>query len=98
EQKEDLALKAWYANLKRWRTWLDGDRHDEAVKCIREIKDPLAVKALSQWLEKDEVQQVRILAAEALNNCNTSSAIQALAVSALEDQSQEVRLNSLDYL
>ena len=41
---------------------------------------------------------MRILAAEALNNCNTGSAIQALAISSLEDESQEVRLNSLDYL
>ena len=98
ERKDDLALKAWFANLKRWRDWLEGDRHDEAVKCIREIKDPLAVRALSQWLEKDENQAVRILAAEALNNCNTGSAIKAIATSVLEDESQEVRLNSLDYL
>ncbi len=98
ERKDDLALKTWYASLKRWRDWLDGERHDEAVRCIREIKDPLAVKALALWLEKDSEQSVRILAAEALNNCGTSAAIQMLATSSLEDESEEVRLSCLDYL
>jgi hypothetical protein len=98
ERKNDLALKGWYANLKRWRDWYDGDRHDEAVRCIREIKDPLAVRALSQLLEKDTDQAVRILAAEALNNCGTSGAVALLSAASLEDESQEVRLSCLDYL
>lgn len=98
QHKNEVAEKAWFNNLRRWREWLNGPRADEAARMIREIKDPLAIAPLKRFLESDPNDQVRILAAEALANIGTGSAISALAHRSLEDASDEVRLSCIDLI
>ena len=98
QRKSELAEKTWIANLKRWRQWLASDRKDEAVKCIREIRDPFAVGAIKRQLDSDSDQQVRVLWVEALANIASPASLQLLAILSLEDANSEVRMSSLDHL
>ncbi|HEY5315039.1 MAG TPA: HEAT repeat domain-containing protein [Pirellulales bacterium] len=97
-RKSELAEKTWYTNLKRWRDWLNGDRRDEATKCILEIRDPSAVAAVKRQLDNETEQSVRLLLVSALANIGSPAAVHMLAALSLEDANSEVRLTCVDHL
>jgi hypothetical protein len=98
QRKNELAEKAWFTNLKRWHEWLAGDRHDEATKCILDIRDPFAVPAIKRQLDNESEQPVRLLMVGALANIGSPAAVQLLASLSLDDASDDVRLTCIDHL
>ncbi|HEX3656447.1 MAG TPA: HEAT repeat domain-containing protein [Pirellulales bacterium] len=98
QRKSELAEKTWYTNLKRWREWLSSDRHDEATKCILDIRDPFAVAAIKRQLDNETEQSVRVLMVNALANIGSPAAVQLLAGLSLDDTNDEVRQTCIDHL
>lgn len=97
-RQQELAEKAWFANLKRWRSWLDGDKRQEALKHLASIREPAALPALRQYLADEPVPGVRKLYIEALATIGTSTAMDVLAERSLGDPDAELRLVCLDFL
>ena len=101
EKKEELhdAQKEWFIRLKRWRGWLDdSDRASQAVTNIRSIDDPAATKALVLGLRDESDPKVRKLYISVLAGLDSPEAPKALAIAAIVDPVEDVRLTSLDYL
>jgi hypothetical protein len=98
KRKQDAAQQEWFQKLKRWRGWLGTDRNDQASENIRTIDDPLAVKALTLALRDDKSPPARLLFIQALAKIDTPEAAQALAIAAVGDPVEEVRLTCLDHL
>jgi hypothetical protein len=97
-RETELAQKAWFQKLKRWRDWLTTDKALAARKNIAAIDDPDAVAALAAGLEDDPSVPVRLMFAETLGQIGTPAAVTALATAAIEDPVEEVRLTCLDQL
>lgn len=96
---EKLAEKDWYQKIKRWRSWLGGRADQEAKDNIASVTDPAAVKALATGLKDDkEPPATRLLYVEALGKIEAPAAPAALAVYAIDDPVEEVRLTCLDKL
>jgi hypothetical protein len=100
EKKSQLenAQQEWFQKVRRWRSWLDTDRHEQARENFHNIHDPAAIKALVSGLRDDPSAPARLLYIEALAKINTVEAAKALAIASLEDSIPEVRLTCLDYL
>jgi len=100
EEKQELhdAQKEWFVKLKRWRGWLDSDRAQQAQTNILEIKDEAATKALVMGLRDDPDPLVRKLYIVVLAGIDAPEAARALAIAAVADPVEEVRLTCLDYL
>jgi hypothetical protein len=97
-RNSELAEKAWFAKLKRWRGWLGTDRDPQAVAGIEAIDDPQAVKALAQFLKDETDRQVREMFVAALAKVGTPPAFDVLADRALHAADEETRLASLEAL
>lgn len=98
KRQQESAQQDWFQKIKRWRGWLGSDRDDQARDGIRTINDPAAVKALTLGLRDDADPRVRLLFIEALAKIDTAEAARALAIAAVSDPVEEVRLTCLDYL
>lgn len=100
EEQQQLkeAQQEWFIKLKRWRGWLDSDRVEEGRKNILAIDDPVAAKALMVGLKEEEDPRVRKLYVAALAKIDTSVSNRALAITAINDDVEEVRLTCLDHL
>jgi hypothetical protein len=98
KRKQDAAQQEWFQKVKRWRNWLGTDRDQQAVDNIREISDPVAVKALTAGLRDDKLPAARLLYIEALAKIDTVDAALALAVASIGDPIDEIRLTCLDRL
>jgi len=98
ERQEDLAEGEWKQKLKLWRDWLGTEKTRVAERNILEIDDPFAVKALADGLEDDGRDQARLLFVRALARIGTPAAMRVLALQAMSDPVEEVRLTCLDYL
>jgi hypothetical protein len=94
----EAAQQEWFQNIKRWRGWLGTDRDQQARQNIRDIRDPQAVRALAIGLRDESDPRVRMLYAAALAKIEAPEAAQALAIAAVYDPEEEVRLSCLDYL
>jgi hypothetical protein len=90
--------KQWIQKIDHWIATLGTDRAEEARAVIVAIKDPAATKGLSGGLRNSKDPQVRAVLAEALANLGTNEAFGHLAVSAVDDLIEEVRLTCLDFL
>ncbi|HLA84084.1 MAG TPA: HEAT repeat domain-containing protein [Thermoguttaceae bacterium] len=88
----------WFGLVKRYDTWLDGDRFEQGRQAILAIDDPAAVGALDHFLANGERREVKAIYLEALGRLNTPDAVKALAICAVEDNDQETRLLCLDHL
>lgn len=97
-RQAEVAVKAWFRDLKRYRGMIGTPRGEEAAAAIRSIEDPQAVPALRFFLQEENVDVLRELYLEALSQIGTPQAIEALALCSLEDSNDEVRLTCLDYL
>lgn len=98
DRQKDLAEGEWKEKLNLWRQWLGSDRYRLAKENIQAIDDPNAIKALAYALNEDRRDQARLLYAEALARIGTPGANRILAICAMKDPIEEVRLTCLDYL
>ncbi len=98
KRKLEAAQQEWCQKVKRWRGWLGTDRRDQGRQNIRGITDPAAVKALAIGLHDDRDPHARLLFIEALTKIDTFQAAMALAITAIYDEVEEVRLSCLDNL
>ncbi len=98
KRKLESAQQEWCQKVKRWRGWLGTDRHDQARQNIRTITDLVAIKALTIGLRDDRDPHARLLFVEALSKIDTPEAARALAIAAIYDEVEEVRLSCLDNL
>jgi hypothetical protein len=92
---------AWKANIERWRKWLDdrdGARVAEARQQFRSLRDPMAASNLVRVLEKEKNEAVRLLLIEAAARIPSQLTLEALVKISLEDESEELRLQALEYL
>jgi hypothetical protein len=99
KKRLEAAQQDWFHKLKVWRGWLGTDRDQQARLSIVAIADPDAVRALATGLLHDEKNpQTRLLFVEALAKIDASEAARALAIAAVYDEVEEVRLTCLDHL
>ncbi|MGA2256667.1 MAG: hypothetical protein ABSG53_18620 [Thermoguttaceae bacterium] len=98
--KQRLAEVEWVKKISRWRKWLDGTQAQQGEKNLRAINDPMAIFALAQRLTKkvDPRADARLIYVEVLAHINTHEARGPLAMCAIDDPVEEVRLSSLDEL
>jgi hypothetical protein len=98
-RKNELAEKQWYANLKRWRGWLDDPgKADQVRDELSKINDPMAATALVQSLETERNQQMRVWCLQSLGRIGTPDAIKAIVEHSLDDTDEEIRLTCFDQL
>jgi len=97
--KQRSAEIEWVKKINQWRHWLDGTRQAEQGKTnLRSINDPMAIFGLAERLKKDTRSDARLMYVEALARINTHEARGPLAMCAIDDPVEEVRLSSLDEL
>lgn len=100
-RKEEAAIREWYGRLNRLREWL-GDKRDnrpqQALTQINAINDPFAVRALTEYLQKEPLPKVRMLYLDALGRIGTPAAMNTLVSRSLYDPVEDVRLSALDQL
>jgi hypothetical protein len=96
EKKLDQAEKEWLTRLVRWREMLGTERSQDAVKSISGIRDPHAVKGLTQLLGDERHRGAKMLYIDALARIGNRAAIQALFLSTLRDPDVEVFHACLD--
>ncbi len=97
-EKDDAAVRQWFANLKKWRAWLDDTRADQARDAITSIDDPFALPALLQSLNAEHDRNVSLLYIKALARIGTPDAVKGLATRSLDDADDEIRAECLDQL
>jgi hypothetical protein len=98
KKKVEAAQQEWFQKLKRWRNWLGTDRDQQARLSIVAITDPDAVRALATGLRDEKDPQTRKLFVDALAKIDASEAARALAIAAVYDDVEEMRLTCLDHL
>ena len=96
--KHEAAHFEWAQKIARWRKMLGTKQDDDARENFRKITDPAAIKPIIQGLRKESSADVRLLYIEVLKNIDTTETERALAIDAIDDASEEVRLTCLDYL
>lgn len=96
EKKLEQAEKDWLTRLTRWREMLGTDKTQEAVKNITAVRDPHAVRPLSQLLSLEPVRQVKMLYIRALTEIHNRPAIHALYTATMQDPDEEVFHAALD--
>jgi hypothetical protein len=90
--------KLWIQKLDRWIAALGTERAEDARAAILAIQEPAATKGLARGLENHNDPRVRAVLAEALAGLGTNESLGYLAVSAVDDLNEEVRLTCLDFL
>lgn len=98
KRQEELAEKEWFQKIERWVGWLSTDRAAEARKGLMEIRDPMAVKALTAGLKSNDSESLKRMYIDILFSIASPEAVKTLAMSAIEDPSEEIRLTCLDQL
>jgi hypothetical protein len=99
QRKDELAEKEWFQKMKRLHDELvgrDPNRADRALETLRDIKDPYAVIALADYLDRERDRQIREWYINALGNIATNGAYHVIAVHAIEDADVEIRLACLE--
>jgi len=98
DRKSELAEKEWFRRMKMWRDWLNSpDRFAEALKEIKDIRDPYAVPALTRYVEDpEEPRKLKVILIDVLAEIGSGRAIGLLVERSLKDKDQEVRLTCLD--
>jgi hypothetical protein len=98
--KQRTAEVEWVKKIRTYRDRLDGKQSEEVAKKLRAINDPMAIFALTERLVKkrDPRTDARLMYVEALARINTHEARGPLAICAIDDPVEEVRLSCLDEL
>jgi len=98
KEAQQAAEREWFAKLKLWRGWLGTNKEEQAVRNLETIREPAAVRPLATFLQDEANPAVRKLYIETLARIHTPEAVKVLALRALEDPVEELRLTCLDYL
>jgi hypothetical protein len=94
----------WFGDIKRWRSWLGTAKDQQARQGFAGINDAAAVSAISRTLKEEQKDlrvnrpDVRTLLIDALARIGTPEAAKIIAICAIDDPDQEVRLTCLDHL
>ncbi|MCA9152453.1 MAG: HEAT repeat domain-containing protein, partial [Planctomycetales bacterium] len=94
----ELAEKKLRKEIRTWRGWLKGRRHDEAVQRILAVRDPLAVSGLRDLLRSERDADVRRLYLDSLVQIRTPLAVDGLVETALQDGEEDLRVKAIDAL
>lgn len=97
-QKQLKAEAEWRKKITRWRAWLDGRQAEQGKKNLLAIIDPMAIVPLGERLKKDPRYDARLIYVEVLARLDTHEARGPLAMCAMDDPVEEVRLSCLDEL
>ena len=102
-EKRDKEEKLWYAQIKRYTSWLGTSKTELAMQNFSKITDPAAVKALGSFLAGDYPRATKLVFIHTLvhigkANPEDRSPDVPLALCAIEDPDEETRLSCLDYL
>lgn len=95
--QQSAVERDWSSRLHRLLSRLDIDPLGTERE-IRSIQDPAAVKPIVLALKNEKRDAVRLLLTDVLGQIKTPQAMRALAVIAVEDPVEEVRLHALDAL
>jgi hypothetical protein len=100
QTKQRKAEIEWVRKISRWRALLDGRTAEEGARNLRAISDPMAIFGLNERLVKkpDVKSEARLMYVEALGRINHPAARRSLAICAIDDELDEVRLCCLDEL
>ncbi len=98
KEAQQAAEREWFSKIKLWRGWLGTNKEETALKNFEAIREPAAVRPLATFLQDEPSPAVRKLYIETLARINTPEAIKVLALRALEDPVEELRLTCLDWL
>lgn len=96
ERRGQLAIREWQGRMKRWRNMLNTDKASTAITEIRAIRDPHAVTALTDYLQRNEPRQFKLLLLETLGQIESPLSLKALTKTSIVDEDQEVRFSALD--
>jgi len=98
-RKKKLAEREWTANVRRWREELANPRRaEQALAKLLEIRDPLAVPAVSQVLSKETDARAVDLLFEVLAHIGSPEAMQILLEHSMDNIDEELRLTALDHV
>ncbi len=103
-QKKLNSEAEWRKKIRSYRAKMEGTRPDQGEKGLYAIHDPAAILPLGERLngdrstKKDPNDHARQIYVEVLGRFNTHDARGPLAVCAIDDPLEEVRLSCLDIL
>ncbi|NOZ41043.1 MAG: HEAT repeat domain-containing protein [Planctomycetes bacterium] len=97
-EKREQAEADWFRDIRRWVSWLDDRRAEEAAEMIANVKDPYAAKGIIKLLDREKNQRVRDLLTATLAKLKHPDVVTTLVDFSLFDPDQEVRLQCLEYL
>jgi len=97
-KKREQAESDWFRKIRRWVSWLDDRRAEEAAERIAHVKDPYAVEAIIKILNREKNQRVRDLLTRTLAELKHPKTVTTLVNFSLLEPDQEVRLQCLEYL
>ncbi len=98
QRRAEEAQTHWQQEIALYRRWLGGKKSQLAEQKLRAIDDPYAVKALAKALNGEPNEQVRMLYIEVLAKIGNTPAAKVLALWAMREPLEEVRLSCLDQL
>lgn len=98
KRRRETGERHWYRQIAQWRSELNRDRAGHASAAILQVKDPLAVRAISVQLTSETVRSVRLLYVQALAHIGTPEALSFLLDVLLVDHDEEVAYACLDRL
>jgi hypothetical protein len=88
----------WRAKLKRMRIGLTTNTASKSYQQITAIRDPHAVLAITDALQSEPNQNVRLLYVEVLGAIGAEQAIQSLVVLSVDDADAEIRMAALEQI
>jgi hypothetical protein len=94
----DAELK-WFKSVRLWYGWLrnaDPAKNQKGLAELRQIVDPDAIPALTNFLWKDESDQIRQVYVNVLAQMPGTEAVQMLVIASLKDTSAQVRTRALE--
>ena len=97
-KKREQAETDWFRSIRRWVSWLDDRRADEAAEMIADVKDPYAAKAIVKLLNSEDNQRVRDLLTATLAELKHPVVVTTLVNFSILEPDREVRMQCLEYL
>ncbi len=97
-KKREQAETDWFRSIRRWVSWLDDRRADEAAEMITDVKDPYAAKAIVKLLNSEDNQRVRDLLTATLAELKHPVVVTTLVNFSILEPDREVRMQCLEYL
>ena len=97
-KEKETAERGWYAQLRQWESWLDGEKATAAIRNIQQISDPNATKALIHYLNDENDYDRKAYYATGLARVGTTEAIEELAKRAVDSPDEDFRYAVLDLL